>query len=476
MSLATPYRLPILPDGTLDLTRAVFDPGAVAEFLLGAASCEGARFSVCGSAVHARISIPDAVAEARALVRPPLAVRVQTDDVAHITSITVSRVNFGLEVPFLISDGPLEGQRILDRGFVRITPTLQAEARLRHAGLADDELRALPELALDSLPNSALSRDVVAALVGSSRLDSAEMGRVLVSLGAFVDSRGRRFLSLAGAVSLLDGNFPGLPKIELRTFAMGRAANLGRGVSPVDVATLTGTFSSLKKLVPAIQKRSQRPAAAEPLVREAIVNAIVHRSYAKADLVRPIVVEQYDDALVVRSPGAPLARVGMATDEGPHENCSRNPRLLGMAARRRVAQGFGAGVALLRRRARAAGYRPAKFEVDGDTFVVTLTVDPEAYLDRIPGDRDVVREPKPTSTPVKRKGRSRMRLSASARDAQVLAAMAKASEPLSASELATRLGVSAPTVRTSLARLQEAGSVEPLVGRKKSPKRKFVLV
>ena len=197
---------------------------------------------------------------------------------------------------------------------------------------------------------------------------------------------------------------------------------------------------------------------ASPLIRELLVNAVAHRSYAPQDYDRPIEVEVFLDAVRVISPGGVLQRVGVNDDGSPVGVYHRNPRLVGMLAQLGFMTGHGRGVDLLKYGGALAGFGPATFSHEDDAVSVTLAVDREGL--GVPGrpGPDVAR-----------------RMTSEERDAQVLSLL-RAHGSVSRPELQKAMGVSRPLVQQVLARLRGRGLVEMVGGKARSPKQRWRVV
>jgi hypothetical protein len=107
--------------------------------------------------------------------------------------------------------------------------------------------------------------------------------------------------------------------------------------------------------------------AARHVVREVLVNAVVHRDY---DSDAPIAIHHFTDAIEVHSPGPPPCALG---EEGFAEHSARNPALHAHLHRLGLARAAGRGWAQAWAQGAAVGIDLA-VEADANT-VVTLTLD-----------------------------------------------------------------------------------------------------
>jgi ATP-dependent DNA helicase RecG len=102
--------------------------------------------------------------------------------------------------------------------------------------------------------------------------------------------------------------------------------------------------------------------------KEAITNAVVHRSYANRG--RQIEVFLFDDRLEVQSPGELPASLRADTLRGSH--FSRNPRIVRVMAELRYVRDFGEGIDRMFHEMEAAGLPPPEFEEVPGALMATL--------------------------------------------------------------------------------------------------------
>jgi len=117
--------------------------------------------------------------------------------------------------------------------------------------------------------------------------------------------------------------------------------------------------------------RADQPALPFELVREAVINALVHRDYDLTGATCHLVVTA--DAVMVRSPGAPLAPITveqMQAFTAPMYN--RNPKLQFAFGGTKLAEGRGLGMRTLGAAAARHGLPVPKYAFDG--IYLTLTI------------------------------------------------------------------------------------------------------
>jgi ATP-dependent DNA helicase RecG len=114
------------------------------------------------------------------------------------------------------------------------------------------------------------------------------------------------------------------------------------------------------------------------VLREALINAIVHRDYEESG--GKIHIEIYDNRIEISNPGGLIAAIPQ-TQFGKR-SLSRNPLIFGLFMRMRLAEQVGSGILRMRENMRDAQLPAPEFHTEG-LFVVTLyrPVDFEAWLE-----------------------------------------------------------------------------------------------
>ena len=137
-------------------------------------------------------------------------------------------------------------------------------------------------------------------------------------------------------------------------------------------------------------RREALPEYPEPVLREAIVNALGHRDYGLAGATVDITV--WDDRIEVRSPG-PLP--GHITLENMRtEHYSRNPRIMRILKIMGLVEEYGEGIDRMYREMEARLMAPPVFEATAGSVTVTLRnrmlvdVEDQSWLNQL--DRDDV--------------------------------------------------------------------------------------
>lgn len=115
-------------------------------------------------------------------------------------------------------------------------------------------------------------------------------------------------------------------------------------------------------------QRMDSPVVPQRVIREAVVNALMHRSYRSH---APVQVIRYSNRLEIRNPGFSLKAAEHLGEPG---SMPRNPKLAAALYDTRFAETKGSGVRVIREMCEQAGLAPPLFESDrsNDSFVVRL--------------------------------------------------------------------------------------------------------
>lgn len=112
-------------------------------------------------------------------------------------------------------------------------------------------------------------------------------------------------------------------------------------------------------------QRHDKPVIPQRVIREALVNALMHRSYRSHS---PIQIIRYANRLEIRNPGFSLKSPEHLGEPGSEP---RNPRIAGVLHETRFAETKGSGIRVMRETMEQAGLTPPLFESDrgNDQFV-----------------------------------------------------------------------------------------------------------
>ena len=116
----------------------------------------------------------------------------------------------------------------------------------------------------------------------------------------------------------------------------------------------------------------------ETVFREALVNALCHRSYYEKGAV--IMVEIYDDRVEISNPGGLISAI--TPQEFGTKSFSRNPLIFGLMQRINLVEKVGSGIKRMRDAMKDAGLIAPKFEIGGFfTVILYRPIDFEKWLE-----------------------------------------------------------------------------------------------
>lgn len=105
-------------------------------------------------------------------------------------------------------------------------------------------------------------------------------------------------------------------------------------------------------------QRQDRPLIPQTVIREALVNAVMHRNYRSHS---PIQIIRYANRLEIRNPGFSLKSPEHLGEPG---SAPRNPKIAAVLHETRYAETKGSGIRVMRDKAEEAGLTPPLFESD----------------------------------------------------------------------------------------------------------------
>lgn len=118
-------------------------------------------------------------------------------------------------------------------------------------------------------------------------------------------------------------------------------------------------------------KREDRTEYPMTAVREAILNALVHRDYSIHTEGMPIQIQMFDDRMEIRSPGGIYGRI--TVDQlGKVQPDTRNPILASALETLHITENRYSGIPIIKKELEKYGLPPARFEDRRGTFIVTF--------------------------------------------------------------------------------------------------------
>jgi len=132
-------------------------------------------------------------------------------------------------------------------------------------------------------------------------------------------------------------------------------------------------------------RREERPALPFEMVREAVVNALIHRDYGIEGGKCQVVVTE--DTITVRSPGKPPSPITLEQLQSfTAPMLSRNPELHFVFARMGMAEEQGLGIGSLRDRSKELGLPLPRYMWDAPYLVLKLYRTPESATRELTAD------------------------------------------------------------------------------------------
>lgn len=201
--------------------------------------------------------------------------------------------------------------------------------------------------------------------------------QALLVEGGFSTVEGsRRVLTVAGSLLLLadPASVGGRPYIDLRRYAPDNPDPDKKWEirGPVDLQVEKATEEIMSELgsVSAIVgvHRVEMPKIPHRVIREAVANAVAHRSYEHAG--SAVRIDLHSTHVSITSPGALPEPVTLENIR--FQQAARNDRLLGALRRLGIAEDLGKGIDRMEDDMAAELLRPPEFSEDGSFFSVTL--------------------------------------------------------------------------------------------------------
>ncbi len=183
-------------------------------------------------------------------------------------------------------------------------------------------------------------------------------------------------------------------------------------------------------------ERTEVPQYPEPALREAVVNAVMHRDYS--DVSGDVMVEIFRDRIMVSNPGG-LVPWLRAEDFGKYSR-TRNRVIASLLMRTPYAEKMGTGVLRINQALAEAGLQPAEFSFDEYSFSVTFH---GSQATTNTAERSSPKSP-PKSPP---------------KTSERIVVLMKGNPHISTADIAAELGISKRAVIKHTNRLQEAGRI-----------------
>jgi ATP-dependent DNA helicase RecG len=207
--------------------------------------------------------------------------------------------------------------------------------------------------------------------------DSSDFQRFLLQQGILVDVAGKIVPSGFGLA--LFGKEPSVAMPQARLLARaelggGKSSRMEFGQALVFIPNELESW--LKKVLPSTLDRSRMERREQvdlpfEMIREAVVNALIHRDYDLTGQKCQLIVSA--DTITIKSPGGPIPPITleqMNAFKAPIK--SRNPLLHYVFARMGMAEEQGFGLTSLKQQAEKLGLPLPSYSMEGDSLVLTI--------------------------------------------------------------------------------------------------------
>ncbi len=248
----------------------------------------------------------------------------------------------------------------------------------------------LPAVQLVDLSQEALERYRLKAAIKPA-MDSSEFARLLQQQGLL--TAGGDMATPTGFGFLLFGKEPrnALPQAGL--LARAELANGKPSRKEFDQAMVLipdAIEDWLNKILPSTLDRSRMERREQvdlpfEMIREAVVNALIHRNYDIKGQKCQLIVNA--DTITIKSPGGPVSPITLEqlrSFNAPMK--SRNPVLHYVFARMGFAEEQGYGLSSLKKRAEELGLPLPTYSMEGESLVLTIYRSKDAAIAAVPSD------------------------------------------------------------------------------------------
>jgi ATP-dependent DNA helicase RecG len=297
----------------------------------------------------------------------PVAIRSLEVDGRHVTVLGVGQLREGI--------AQTSSGRVLVRVGTRRPPLIGPDlVRFMHERSASTFESVATAVPFDDASPPLLS--TLASVLGVAEDD--RLPDRFEERGFLTTVDGRRMLTVAGALYLLDRPDRHLGKayIEVRRFRAGAAEPDRReqvdGPLQDQVLNAKGRvlmFAGEDVVVIGV-RRHELPRLPEPVVREAIANAVAHRSYEQRGT--PVRIDLHPDRVEITSPGSLVPPVTLETMRNAH--AARNTNVIKALRAFGLAEDSGRGVDVMEDVMRDELLDSPTFEADASSVRVTLPV------------------------------------------------------------------------------------------------------
>lgn len=292
----------------------------------------------------------------------------------------------GIKVDFFDEDLV---QEIQDQNSDFLKDQEERAARLKSMQLRSpsrEELRRVSEASVDDFSKEAI-RAYLRETGKHYRLPSARLWSEFRKLGFLSEGNNKKdFIpTVAGLILFAERPHDFLPQCRIKASVFvgspSDSTSLEKSKEQLDITgplftQVTGALKLFHRSVQTVPRisgaiRENVPEYPPKVIREAIVNALVHRDYQVG---ATVFFQMYRDRIVIRSPGGPVEplTIDMFPDGVRGKSYWRNPKLAQAAFEMNLMEQLGLGVSNMPARLLEWGLRGPAFTTDGGFFVLTL--------------------------------------------------------------------------------------------------------
>lgn len=331
-------------------------------------------------------------------IEPPIRplVRVHQFEGEQIVVAEVPEIDLAQKPCFYKGAGMTKGSFVRVSDGDRRLSAYEVQVMLSSRGQPRDDEQALPGIGIEHLDRASVDA-LVARLRTSRPFAFKDLDRLAVLRRAKVlvpGEGGQDAVSLAGLLTL--GSYPQemFPQLMVTFVHYPTAAGtqLAAGERFLDNVTLEGPIPVMARdTLAAIHRNMSRRALVvgagredvwdypETALREAVVNALVHRDLSGSAHGTQIQVEMYPDRLVIKNPGGLFGPVTLENLGEEGVSSARNATLIKLledvplpGETRTVCENRGSGIRSMLGSLRVAGMSPPQFEDRISSFRVTF--------------------------------------------------------------------------------------------------------
>lgn len=376
----------VLPVRPVRETMSAFANGSGGVILLGVD--ENAGYAVVGVQDAGRIQRE--VADLATAFEPPLRPEMSVADIDGrvVVAVEIEEVPPERRPCFYVPSGLQNG------AFVRVGPSnrrmTEYEVHTYLAGRTQPtfDVEVIEESSIDDLDRARIEAYLSQLSITRPQAAAIDLPfeQRLAQLGILRQMDGTYRPTLAGL--LVFGRYPQahLPQLMItfvQYYGVDEYEQAPRGERFVDnrrfegaSATMIGAavahvLASIRKssLIDGLFRRDI-PEYPEVAIREAVINAVVHREYSPYLRGSYIQIRLFADRLEIQSPGGLFGGVTVETIE--QEQSTRNARLTRLMEDLNLIENRGSGIQAMIRAMRQANLEPPRFEDSGTSFVVTF--------------------------------------------------------------------------------------------------------